>query len=197
MIVIGMFLFIIVMLITLIIVKNPAIRLSIGFVSLLIVVAGTIMISMNLSSHLGMKQVSVTKTDEIYTAGQTTSPNNILITKQLGTKADNYVFVYRQSLTAKKATTHFVPSTKTKDISETAKKTARWTRTNNSKAEVSTTTTRWVWKSDFYESMFKFVSKNDILVRTRTMVYVPHNWTVLTAEQAAQMAKQQAALAAK
>ncbi|MBC6498264.1 DUF4811 domain-containing protein [Weissella confusa] len=69
---------------------------------------------------------------------QVVLPIGVLVTKELGTKADNYVLVYADKKDAK-ATPHFVPDTK--HMVQAVKKSATYREANVSQATVTTTTT--------------------------------------------------------
>lgn len=86
-------------------------RIPLGVISGTVFVALVMLLLVNFDRHYGMKKVTRAETQQIYSAVGDKLPIGILVTKELGTKADNYVLVYANEA-EDKATPHFVPDTK-------------------------------------------------------------------------------------
>ncbi|QEA57567.1 DUF4811 domain-containing protein [Weissella hellenica] len=173
-------------------IDNRTTRLVAGLISCGLLVVTILFLTANMNSHYGMKQVTTSSEKTIYSAGGSKSPAGMLITQQLGTKADNYVMVYADR-EDKKAKPHFVPDKK--NMTEAVLKRASYKTADVDKATVKTVTTRWEWRNDFFKLMLGFGGEGHSLVKQTATVTVPEKtWVVLSAKQAKQLtAKQQAA----
>jgi hypothetical protein len=173
--------------------KNP-LRDILGFFFTILLLGSVVLTTLNFSSHWGMKQASKTKTETIYTAGQTDSLAGMILAQRIGTKSKDYVFIYRDTKDAKKATTHFVPNTK--KAANAVKKSANYKLVDADKATVTTKTTRWVWQSDLAKLLFGFSGINNTLVSEKTTVNVPKDtWVVLSPADAKKLAAKQTQMA--
>jgi len=180
-------------------IKNRPTRIIAGTITTLLLLWAVILASLSLSEHYGMKKETTTsKASQIYTAGDTSSPVNMLIVKKVGNDSDNYVMIYRDKASDSKASAHFVPNQK--NITNAVKKSATYKEDDSIDTSTSqTTTSRWVWKSDFYKKMFdlskydKKIKKDDNLISKKTTVTVASkDWVVLTADQAKKLKSSQA-----
>lgn len=84
--------------------------------------------------------------------------------------------IYKNSENDKQPVAHFVPNKK--EMLDSLKKTATYKKANVSTAQVITKTTKWQYKSDLMEWLFKFKDDNN-LVKVERVVQVPLNWQVI------------------
>ena len=173
-------------------IKSAPTRLVMGLISFALLGATVLLLTANIKSHYGMKNVTTTTEKTIYSAGGSKSPAGMLITQELGTKSGNYVMIYADSEDGK-AKPHFVPNKK--NMAEAINKKATYKTADVDKATVKTVTTRREWKNDFFKWLLDFGGEGHSLVKQTSTVTVPKNtWVVLSAQQAKQVtAKQKAA----
>ncbi|HCC00402.1 MAG TPA: DUF4811 domain-containing protein [Ruminococcaceae bacterium] len=172
---------------------NKVLRILCGTITMVLLVISAVTISANIYGHWGMKKTTTTTAaKEIYSAGDSSSPANMLITQELGTKSDDYVLVYRDNKDAKEAKAHGTPDEK--NITESVKKTVAYKTADVDTASVKTEKTYWKWKNDTFKFFFNLGDNNNELISQKTTVTVPKDtWAVLTADQAKELAKQQKA----
>lgn len=173
-------------------IKSAPTRIVTGLISFGLLTATVLLLTANVNSHYGMKNVTTTTEKTIYSAGGLKSPAGMLITQELGTKSDNYVMIFADHEDGK-AKPHFVPNKK--KMVEAVHKTATYKTADVDKATVKTVTTRREWQNDFFKWLLDFGGEGHLLVKQTTTVTVPKNtWVVLSAQQAKQVtAKQKAA----
>ncbi len=93
----------------------------------------------------------------------------------------------------KKADTNFKPDEK--HISEAVKKSATYKLVDDTKATVTTKTTRRVWSSDFYKLLFSVGGEQNELVKQNSVVSVPKDtWLVLTQNQVKKLSQEAPAM---
>ena len=165
-------------------------RIITGSLGLLLTLGVVSLMTLNFTHHWGMRKVTTTTTHQIYTAGQTSSPANLLLTKALGTERNYYVMVYRDQVHQKKATAHFIPDT---DQPVTAAKTTTAYQYGKFKqAQVVTKTTRWRWRSARDCWWLNLGDQSGELIKKRIVVQLPQQtWLALTTTQAKQVAAHQ------
>lgn len=173
-------------------IKSAPTRIVAGLISFGLLAATVLLLTANMNSHYGMKNVTTTTERTIYSAGDSKSPAGMLITQELGTKSGNYVMIFADREDGK-AKPHFVPNKK--KMVEAVHKTATYKTADVDKATVKTVTTRREWQNDFFKWLLDFGGEGHSLVKQTTTVTVPKNtWVVLSAQQAKQVtAKQKAA----
>lgn len=173
-------------------IKSAPTRIVTGLISFGLLTATVFLLTANVNSHYGMKNVTTTTEKTIYSAGGLKSPAGMLITQELGTKSGNYVMIFADREDGK-AKPHFVPNKK--KMVEAVHKTATNKTADVDKATVKTVTTRREWQNDFFKWLLDFGGEGHSLVKQTTTVTVPKNtWVVLSAQQAKQVtAKQKAA----
>lgn len=173
-------------------IKSAPTRIVTGLISFGLLTATVFLLTANVNSHYGMKNVTTTTEKTIYSAGGLKSPAGMLITQELGTKSGNYVMIFADCEDGK-AKPHFVPNKK--KMVEAVHKTATYKTADVDKATVKTVTTRREWQNDFFKWLLDFGGEGHSLVKQTTTVTVPKNtWVVLSAQQAKQVtAKQKAA----
>ncbi|MHC5374837.1 DUF4811 domain-containing protein [Enterococcus sp. LJL120] len=174
-------------------IKGQTMRRIAGTVSSLLLVATIVLVALHLYNHLGMEKVTTTTENEIYTAGDTASPANLLIVSEIGTASDNYAMVYRDSADAEASETHFVPDES--DIVNAVKLTASYQTADTTEAVAETKTTKWDFSSNFYKTLFSFENQADEIIAEKVTVTVPEKtWVVLTSDQAQQLQDSQSSL---
>lgn len=154
--------------------ENRSIRLvstSIMFIGLIISVVAIVL---NMHDHYGMKQVTTTDKEQIYTAGSSSQGFGMLLHQAVGTNGKENVYIYKTSSDAKK--THVAkPDLKT---------TSNQQSISGNKAYKITKTTRWVYKNDTYKLLFGIADNNKTLKHRNTTYQVPSTWVSLTTVQA-------------
>lgn len=170
-------------------IKNSMLSKVLGSIFIILLAATVAITTLNFTQHFGMKTETKTTVKQVYSASPA-SPANTLITKRIGTKANNYVLIYRNDDDAKKATTHGIPDTS--DISKAVKIKHIYRIADVKKATVKTTTTRWIWKNDFWRILFGVGGQGNELKKQTSVVTVPKKtWVVMTANQAKALAAAQ------
>lgn len=149
----------------------------------------------NMTHHFGMEKETINEPEkQIYSAGSSKSPTNMLIANEIGNDSFNYVMVYKAHKNDDKPSTQFKPSTKKEDLSDSIKKQAFYRTADVDQATVKTTKTNWTWKNDFYRYLFDFGNNKKELIKQTSIVTVPNDtWVVLDAKQAKQLQKNQMA----
>ncbi|MFR0602291.1 DUF4811 domain-containing protein [Limosilactobacillus mucosae] len=156
-------------------------RWLLGMISGLIFVGSTLMITANFHEHWGMKQVTTTKTQKIYS---TSSQMQLALYQQVGTSGKDNVYVY-QTKPRKKTPQH----TQANEFT-----TNRLVWTDSDQATLTFKETRWRFKNDFYKVLFAG-SKMDghLISRTNTFRY-PKTFVKISVKQAQALKKQAQAL---
>ncbi|MEE8825295.1 hypothetical protein LASUN_08020 [Lentilactobacillus sunkii] len=178
-------------------INNASARWFFGTLTTGLLLVLSIMLSANLGIHWGMEKRTVISTSQnIYTAGEVKSPVSTMIVRQIGTKSNNYVMIYRPEKSTQKATPHFVPDRK--NIVSSDKKKATYKVDNVQNAQVVTKKTEWVFKSSAYKWLLSFDHNNHQLIKQWTVVQLPkESWIVMSASQAKKLAKAQKQIAPK
>ncbi|CAK1246087.1 hypothetical protein R55227_BLOPHJLP_01133 [Fructobacillus tropaeoli] len=155
------------------VIKNAAVRNIVGGILWLAVLGLTIVLTLNMHDHRGMEKKTVTTTTQVYSAAPAQLPVGMAAAKKIG--ANNYVLIYKDHASDQQASAHFAPDKS--DIVKTVKQSATYEKANVTTAQVKTVTTKWVYKNDFNEWLFK-QHKEDNLVKVRRTLQVPENWQV-------------------
>lgn len=172
-------------------IRSPKLRKITGTVTLLLLASCIGGLSANLAVHWGMSpRTTVQTTHRIYSAGPSTIPNNLIIVRRLGTRAQNYVLIYRTTATQSQPRPHFVPDRK--QLATATKKRATFRRQAVHRPSVTTTRREWVFKSAFYARFLTFDHNDHQLISERTTVTVPLSWRVLTNQEARRVLRQTA-----
>lgn len=156
-------------------------RWLLGMISGLIFVGSTLMITANFHEHWGMKQVTTTKTQKIYS---TSSQMQLALYQQVGTSGKDNVYVYQTK-----------PRQKTPQHTQANEFTTnRLVWTDSDQATLTVKETRWRFKNDFYKVLFAG-SKMDghLISRTNTFRY-PKTFVKISVKQAQALKKQAQAL---
>ena len=134
-------------------------RWLLGMISGLIFVGSTLMITANFHEHWGMKQVTTTKTQKIYS---TSSQMQLALYQQVGTSGKDNAYIYQTK-----------PRQKTPQHTQANEFTTnRLVWTDSDQATLTVKETRWRFKNDFYKVLFAG-SKMDghLISRTNTFRY--------------------------
>ena len=156
-------------------------RWLLGMISGLIFVGSTLMITANFHEHWGMKQVTTTKTQKIYS---TSSQMQLALYQQVGTSGKDNVYVYQTK-----------PRQKTPQHTQANEFTTnRLVWTDSDQASLTVKETRWRFKNDFYKVLFAGSKMDGKLVsRTNTFRY-PKTFVKISVKQAQALKKQAQAL---
>ena len=156
-------------------------RWLLGMISGLIFVGSTLMITANFHEHWGMKQVTTTKTQKIYS---TSSQMQLALYQPVGTSGKDNVYIYQTK-----------PRQKTPQHTQANEFTTnRLVWTDSDQATLTFKETRWRFKNDFYKVLFAG-SKMDghLISRTNTFRY-PKTFVKISVKQAQALKKQAQAL---
>ena len=160
---------------------NMRTRWILGLITGLIFVGSTVIITANFHEHWGMKQVTTTKTQKIYS---TSSQMQLALYQQVGTSGKDNVYVYQTK-----------PRQKTPQHTQANEFTTnRLVWTDSDQATLTVKETRWRFKNDFYKVLFAG-SKMDghLISRTNTFRY-PKTFVKISVKQAQALKKQAQAL---
>ncbi|MGQ2286236.1 DUF4811 domain-containing protein [Leuconostoc suionicum] len=154
--------------------ENRITRLTVTSIMFLGLVISVIGIVANMHDHYGMKQVTTTKKEQIYTAGSANQGFGMLLYQAVGTNGKENVYIYKTSSDAKK--THVAKP----DLNTTSNQES----ISGNKAYKVTKTTRWVYKNSTYKLLFGIADNNNSLKHRYTTYQVPSTWIALTTAQA-------------
>lgn len=156
-------------------------RWLLGMISGLIFVGSTLMITANFHEHWGMKQVTTTKTQKIYS---TSSQMQLALYQPVGTSGKDNVYIYQTK-----------PRQKTPQHTQANEFTTnRLIWTDSDQATLTVKETRWRFKNDFYKVLFAGSKMDRKLVsRTNTFRY-PKTFVKISVKQAQALKKQAQAL---
>lgn len=146
-------------------------RWLLGMISGLIFVGSTLMITANFHEHWGMKQVTTTKTQKIYS---TSSQMQLALYQPVGTSGKDNVYIYQTK-----------PRQKTPQHTQANEFTTnRLIWTDSDQATLTVKETRWRFKNDFYKVLFAGSKMDRKLVsRTNTFRY-PKTFVKISVKQA-------------
>lgn len=146
-------------------------RWLLGMISGLIFVGSTLMITANFHEHWGMKQVTTTKTQKIYS---TSSQMQLALYQPVGTSGKDNVYIYQTK-----------PRQKTPQHTQANEFTTnRLVWTDSDQATLTVKETRWRFKNDFYKVLFAGSKMDGNLVsRTNTFRY-PKTFVKISVKQA-------------
>ena len=175
------------------IIKKPALSWTVGIISFILLALSVLGLTLHIRNNWGLKEVTTTTSHQIYTAGDKTAPYGMMIKAEIGKNTGNYVLVFRNSENEAKPATNFKPDEK--HITEAVKKSATYKLVAGNKAQVTTTTTRRQWKSNFFKTLFSAGGEKNELVKQHSVVSVPKDtWLVLTQAQVEKLTKQAPAM---
>ena len=152
-------------------------RWLLGMIFGLIFVGSTLMITANFHEHWGMKQVTTTKTQKIYS---TSSQMQLALYQPVGTSGKDNVYIYQTK-----------PRQKTPQHTQANEFTTnRLVWTDSDQATLTVKETRWRFKNNFYKVLFAGSKMDGNLVsRTNTFRY-PKKFVKISVKQAQALKKQ-------
>lgn len=147
--------------------------LSVIFAAIFLVSLG--FITANDHYHYGMKKVTETTTQTL-TSTANNKDMSMLLYQPLGNGTEK-VYLYKTNESQKKPKT-----TGTNHVTNIVKK-------NQTKSQLETKKTYWIYKNAATKFWFKFTSKNHQLIKEKNIFNVQKDWLVLSTEQAKKLAK--------
>lgn len=160
---------------------NMRTRWILGLITGLIFVGSTVIITANFHDHWGMKRITTTKTQKIYSAS---SQMQLILYQPVGTSGKDNVYIY-QTKPRQKMPQH----TQANEFT-----TNRLVWTDSDQATLTVKETRWRFKNDFYKVLFAGSKMDGKLVsRTNTFRY-PKTFVKISVKQAQALKKQAQAL---
>lgn len=150
---------------------NMRTRWILGLITGLIFVGSTVIITANFHDHWGMKRITTTKTQKIYSAS---SQMQLILYQPVGTSGKDNVYVYQTK-----------PRQKTPQHTQANEFTTnRLVWTDSDQATLTVKETRWRFKNDFYKVLFAGSKMDGKLVsRTNTFRY-PKTFVKISVKQA-------------
>ena len=160
---------------------NMRTRWILGLITGLIFVGSTVIITANFHDHWGMKRITTTKTQKIYSAS---SQMQLILYQPVGTSGKDNVYIYQTK-----------PRQKTPQHTQANEFTTnRLVWTDSDQASLTVKETRWRFKNDFYKVLFAGSKMDGNLVsRTNTFRY-PKTFVKISVRQAQALKKQAQAL---
>lgn len=160
-------------------IENKKVGYSLSFTFIALFILSLFLLISNEYNHLGMKQVTREKTEQIQSVQK---GSNLLLKKELGTNGKEDVYIYRtpETANAKKPQTTKV-DVNVKNVVKTG---------NYSAATLTKKTTRWEYKNGFYSFLFGLSDNNKEFVKQKNTFKVGNDWLVLTTAQASKLQKQ-------
>lgn len=160
---------------------NMRTRWILGLITGLIFVGSTVIITANFHDHWGMKRITTTKTQKIYS---TSSQMQLILYQPVGTSGKDNVYIYQTK-----------PRQKTPQHTQANEFTTnRLVWTDSDQATLTVKETRWRFKNDFYKVLFAGSKMDGKLVsRTNTFRY-PKTFVKISVKQAQALKKQAQAL---
>lgn len=160
---------------------NMRTRWILGLITGLIFVSSTVIITANFHDHWGMKRITTTKTQKIYSAS---SQMQLILYQPVGTSGKDNVYIYQTK-----------PRQKTPQHTQANEFTTnRLVWTDSDQATLTVKETRWRFKNDFYKVLFAGSKMDGKLVsRTNTFRY-PKTFVKISVKQAQALKKQAQAL---
>lgn len=153
-------------------------RIPLGIISALIMIAGIAGASANDFWHWGMKKENTTKNIEIYSMGGDQLPAGIIVKQPIDKGGKNDAYVY--ALDAKgKNTGKSIPGLIT---------TIKLVKSDDLKATRETTTEKYKFENKIYEMFFSVLGVQDEKVKKEITISIPKDtWIDINAKQAAKI----------
>ena len=79
----------------------------VGGLSLILLTASVMALTIHIKDNWGMEKVTTTETKKIYTAGDTNAAFGLLLKAEIGQDTNNYALVYRTNKEDKEPEVHF------------------------------------------------------------------------------------------
>lgn len=161
--------------------KNSWLRTLLSAIFLVILLSAIALIQNNDANHVGMKKVTTESTQVIYSASP--SPQlKLLLHQDIGTAGKHNVVIYKTNEKGKATHTKADYDIHNKVVS-----------TSDNVAQMKVRRTEWVYKSDFYSTLFAN-QNNHLLVSQTNTFSLPKGWYNLTTKQAKALGKQAKAM---
>lgn len=152
-------------------------RIILAVITGIVFVASTTLMTLNYSHHFGMKKVTTTHTTQIYSASNSVMP--LAIYQPVGTSGQDNVYLYN-SQKHQQTPNHT-------QANEYTYSRIRWT--NNHKAQLITTETRWQYNNQLMHCLFAGSGMAGKLVKRVNTLKYPRSYVLITTKQAQQLAK--------
>lgn len=179
-------------------IKNSTPRWIAGGISFICLALTVALLAFHITEHWGMKEVTQTRTQEIYSAGPSAMSFGLLITQKMG---DQTILVYKTSTDAKttamsaQLNTDSTSTTFLKDNAALKNTKSSYKMVDGGSAQLVTSTTKRKFSSSFTKLLFGFGGEQNESVKTsKTAVLPKDSWLVLTADQAKTLEAKQAEL---
>lgn len=143
--------------------------------SLLVAIVSMVFIIQNDHDHYGMKQVTKTRTEQIYPIGS--KQMQMILYQPIGSANKHQVYIYQKSQDAKK-----------KSHTQTTDTTNKVVKVNGT-THMVTNTTRWEYKTDAAKLWFGISGENHKFVKRQNILYVNKSVQVLSVQQAKALKK--------
>lgn len=177
MIIILMFLSAICVFLSVMFTKTSAMRVFLTAISGIVFVGSTIVMTGNYNLHWGMHQVTTTKTQQIYSASNSSMP--LALYQPVGKSGKDDVYIYNTKVRQKKPN-HTQANEYTHNHMQ---------RTSGNEAQLVTKETRWRYNNDFDRFLFAWTDMDGTLVkRTNTFKY-PQAYVKVSTKQAKKLAQ--------
>ncbi|MDR2976975.1 MAG: DUF4811 domain-containing protein [Streptococcaceae bacterium] len=182
-------------------IKKQLPRLTAGIISFVCLCLIVMSLMLHFVNHWGMKEVTTTKTQSIYSAGPSALSFNLMMTQRIG---DQTVLIYRTSEKAKRpivsAELNTDPTSTSflKDNAAQKNSRASYKMIKDGEAKLVTRTTTRQFSNTFSKILFSFGDEDNAVVKTNKTAELPQDsWLVLTSEQAKKLESTQAKLQAE
>ncbi|KRL23151.1 DUF4811 domain-containing protein [Lentilactobacillus kisonensis] len=149
-------------------------------IAIICAVLSTFYIVKNDHDHYGMKQVTETTAQPIYSVGKSKQMQMVLY-QPIGSANKKQVYIYQKSADTKKKS-----HTRAKD--DTSNKVVRI----NGESKMITKTTRWKYKNKTAKLWFGIADEGNKLVKQHNTLYINKDWLVLSTTQAKALQKKMA-----
>lgn len=136
-------------------------------------VGSTTLMTLNYSHHFGMRQVTTTTNQKVYSAG---GQMPLAMYQPVGTDGKDNVLIYKTSLKQRKP-----QHTQANEYT-----TSKMTFSTRQSPQLTTTETRWRFKNNFYKIMYMWSGMNGTLVQRTNVIDYPQSYVKVTTSQAKQ-----------
>lgn len=139
-------------------------------------IGSTATMTLNYSHHFGMKRVTTTTRQTVFSAA---APLPIALYQPVGTSGQDNVLLYKTNQNQKKVT-HTPANEYT---------TSKIRFSNRTTPELRTIETRWQFKNNFYKTLFLWSGMDGTLIKRTTIIEYPRSFVKLTPPQAKRLQK--------
>lgn len=139
-------------------------------------VGSTTLMGLNYSQHFGMKKVTTTNSQTVYSAA---GKLPVALYQPIGTNGQDNVLIYKTKQDQKKP-----DHTQANEYT-----TSKMQFTNRTTPLLKSTETRWQFKNNFYKVLFMWSGMNGTLIKRTNVIEYPRTFVKLTPSQARQLQK--------